>query len=101
MFIKGKIKRLGINTDSFASGKQCLTLSNLFRAGAIPGISEFFVSIQCPAGLGGRSGKWLCSTRKLERGINAFYTSYYVSQYYSDLKRPVIARVHMYVLTAG
>ena len=34
------IKRLGINTDSFASGKQCLTFKQL-----IPGISEFFVSI--------------------------------------------------------
>lgn len=39
------IKRLGINTDSFASGKQCLTFKQLIQGGAIPGISEFFVSI--------------------------------------------------------
>ncbi len=101
MFIKGNYQGLGINTDNFASGKQCLTFEQLFRVGAIPGISEFFVSISVSAGVGGRTGKWLCSTGKLGASINAFYTSYYVSQYYSDYKARVIARVHMYVLTAG
>lgn len=61
------IKRLGINTDSFASGKQCLTFKQLIQGGAIP-ISEFFVSISVSRRLGGRAGKWLCSTRKLGAG---------------------------------
>lgn len=58
------IKRLGINTDNFASGKQCLTFEQLVQGGSYAGY-QVFVSISVSAGVGGRTGKWLCSTGKL------------------------------------
>lgn len=61
------IKRLGINTDSFASGKQCLTFKQLIQGGSYTGY-QVFVSISVSRRPGGRSGKWLCSTRKLGAG---------------------------------
>lgn len=62
------IKRLGINSDNFASGKQCLTFEQLVQGGAIPRYRGFSSRFQCPAGPGGRTGKWLCSTGKLGAG---------------------------------
>lgn len=61
------IKRLGINTDNFASGKQCLTFKQLIQA-ELYRYRSFSSRFQCPAGTGGRAGKWLCSTRKLGAG---------------------------------
>lgn len=80
------IKRLGINTDSFASGKQCLTFKQLIQGGAIPGYRSFSSRFQCPAGLVEDLESGYVPPENWERGINAFYTSYYVSQYYSDYK---------------
>ncbi len=63
------IKRLGINTDNFASGKQCLTFEQLVQGGELYlGYRSFSSRFQCPAGVGGRTGKWLCSTGKLGAG---------------------------------
>lgn len=63
------IKRLGINTDSFASGKQCLTFKQLIQGGSYTGISEFFVSISVSRRPGGRAGKWLCPHQKTGSGV--------------------------------
>lgn len=62
------IKRLGINSDNFASGKQCLTFEQLVQGGSYTRDIGFFVSISVSAGTGGRTGKWLCSTGKLGAG---------------------------------
>lgn len=63
------IKRLGINTDNFASDKQCLTLEQLVQGGELClGYRRFSSRFQCSASLGGRAGKWLCSTGKLGTG---------------------------------
>lgn len=61
------IKRLGINSDNFASGKQCLTFEQLVQV-ELYLISGFFVSISVSRRPGGRTGKWLCSTGKLGAG---------------------------------
>lgn len=64
-----RIKRLGINTDNFASGKQCLNFKATYSWRELYlGYRSFSSRFQCPAGLGGRAGKWLCSTRKLGAG---------------------------------
>ncbi len=42
------IKRLGINTDNFASGKQCLTFKQLIQGGAIPGYRSFRLDFSVP-----------------------------------------------------
>lgn len=62
------IKRLGINTDNFASGKQCLTFEQLVQGELYLGYRGFSSRFQCTAGVGGRTGKWLCSTGKLGAG---------------------------------
>lgn len=45
------IKRLGINSDNFASGKQCLTFEQLVQGGSYTGYRGFSSRFQCPAGL--------------------------------------------------
>ena len=80
------IKRLGINSDNFASGKQCLTFEQLVQGGSYTRISGFFVSISVSRRPGGRTESGYVPPENWERGINAFYTSYYLSQYYSDYK---------------
>ncbi len=42
------IKRLGINTDNFASGKQCLTFKQLIQGGAIRDIGVFRLDFSVP-----------------------------------------------------
>ncbi|XPE65011.1 FimD/PapC N-terminal domain-containing protein [Shigella flexneri] len=43
------IKRLGINSDNFASGKQCLTFEQLVQGGSYTSIRGFLSRFQCPA----------------------------------------------------
>ncbi len=63
------IKRLGINSDNFASGKQCLTFEQLVQGGSYTwDIGVFRLDFSVPQALGGRTGKWLCSTGKLGAG---------------------------------
>ena len=81
------IKRLGINTDNFASGKQCLTFKQLIQGGSYTwDIGVFRLDFSVP-----QAGwkNWKLAMYHLKTGsggINAFYTSYYMSQYYSDYK---------------
>ena len=42
------IKRLGINSDNFASGKQCLTFEQLVQGGGIPGYRGFSSRFSVP-----------------------------------------------------
>lgn len=81
------IKRLGINTDNFASGKQCLTFKQLIQGGSYTwDIGVFRLDFSVPqAWVEGLESGYV-PPENWERGINAFYTSYYVSQYYSDYK---------------
>lgn len=44
------IKRLGINSDNFASGKQCLTFEQLVQGGSYTRYRGFSSRFQCPAG---------------------------------------------------
>lgn len=62
------IKRLGINTDNFASDKQCLTLEQLVQGGVMPGISAFFVSISVFRKPGWKSWKVAMFHRKTGNG---------------------------------
>ena len=81
------IKRLGINTDSFASGKQCLTFKQLIQGGSYTwDIGVFRLDFSVPQAWVEELESGYVPPENWERGINAFYTSYYVSQYYSDYK---------------
>lgn len=81
------IKRLGINTDSFASGKQCLTFKQLIQGGSYTwDIGVFRLDFSVPQAWVEDLESGYVPPENWERGINAFYTSYYVSQYYSDYK---------------
>lgn len=62
------IKRLGINTDSFASGKQCLTFKQLIQGGSYTGYRSFSSRFQCPAGLVEELESGYVPTRKLGAG---------------------------------
>ncbi len=81
------IKRLGINTDSFASGKQCLTFKQLIQGGSYTwDIGVFRLDFSVPQAWVEDLESGYVPPENWERGINAFYTSYYMSQYYSDYK---------------
>ena len=81
------IKRLGINTDNFASGKQCLTFKQLIQGGSYTwDIGVFRLDFSVPQAWVEELESGYVPPENWERGINAFYTSYYVSQYYSDYK---------------
>ncbi len=81
------IKRLGINTDNFASGKQCLTFEQLVQGGSYTwDIGVFRLDFSVPQAWVEELESGYVPPENWERGINAFYTSYYVSQYYSDYK---------------
>ncbi|WP_031936074.1 FimD/PapC N-terminal domain-containing protein, partial [Escherichia coli] len=81
------IKRLGINTDSFASGKQCLTFKQLIQGGSYTwDIGVFRLDFSVPQAWVEELESGYVPPENWERGINAFYTSYYMSQYYSDYK---------------
>ncbi len=68
------IKRLGINTDNFASGKQCLTFKQLYSGRSIPGYRSFSSRFQCPASPVEELEIGHVPPENWERGINAFYT---------------------------
>ncbi|HGK7492273.1 TPA: fimbrial biogenesis outer membrane usher protein, partial [Klebsiella pneumoniae] len=81
------IKRLGINTDNFASGKQCLTFKQLIQGGSYTwDIGVFRLDFSVPQAWVEELEIGYVPPENWERGINAFYTSYYMSQYYSDYK---------------
>ncbi len=81
------IKRLGINSDNFASGKQCLTFEQLVQGGSYSwDIGVFRLDFSVPQAWVEELESGYVPPENWERGINAFYTSYYVSQYYSDYK---------------
>lgn len=80
------IKRLGINSDNFASGKQCLTFEQLVQGGSYTDIGVFRLDFSVPQARVEELESGYVPPENWERGINAFYTSYYVSQYYSDYK---------------
>ncbi|TGI99578.1 fimbrial biogenesis outer membrane usher protein, partial [Escherichia coli] len=81
------IKRLGINSDNFASGKQCLTFEQLVQGGSYTwDIGVFRLDFSVPQAWVEELESGYVPPENWERGINAFYTSYYLSQYYSDYK---------------
>ncbi len=63
------IKRLGINSDNFASGKQCLTFEQLVQGGSYTGISGFFVSISVSRRPGWKNWKVAMFHRKTGSGV--------------------------------
>ncbi|MCD6721825.1 FimD/PapC N-terminal domain-containing protein, partial [Escherichia coli] len=75
------IKRLGINSDNFASGKQCLTFEQLVQGGSYSwDIGVFRLDFSVPQAWVEELESGYVPPENWERGINAFYTSYYVSQ---------------------
>lgn len=81
------VKRLGINSDNFARENQCLTFEQLVQGGSYSwDIGIFRLDLAVPQAWVEELENGYVPPENWERGINAFYTSYYVSQYYSDYK---------------
>ncbi|MCZ8624420.1 fimbrial biogenesis outer membrane usher protein [Escherichia albertii] len=81
------VKRLGINTDNFANDQECLTFKQLVQGGSYAwDIGIFRLDLTVPQAWVDELESGYVPPENWERGINAFYTSYYVSQYYSDYK---------------
>ncbi|WP_113640496.1 fimbrial biogenesis outer membrane usher protein [Escherichia albertii] len=81
------VKRLGINTDNFANDQECLIFKQLVQGGSYAwDIGIFRLDLTVPQAWVDELESGYVPPENWERGINAFYTSYYVSQYYSDYK---------------
>lgn len=82
-----KVKQLGIKYEKIAKGKNknCLSLKNIVQGGEYHfDISTFRLDLNVPQAFVNEIEQGYVEPESWERGINALYTSYYVSQYYSN-----------------
>lgn len=85
-----QLQQIGIKTDAFkdASTEQCLTLNDAVQGGSVDyDISQLALKLTVPQSWVTTHERGYMPPETWDRGINAFYTSYYASQYYSDYKQ--------------
>ena len=83
------LHNLGILTDNLKpqTSEHCITLKKIVRSGSyVFDISVFRLDLNVPQAYVNEVESGYVLPENWERGINAFYSSYYVSQYYSDYK---------------
>lgn len=81
------ILRLGINTDEIDKTRTCLTLKQIVQGGNYSwNIGKFQLNLSVPQAYVDELENGYVPPENWDRGINALYTSYYLSQYYSDYK---------------
>lgn len=81
--------KLGISTNNLKieSTESCITLKSVVRSGSYTfDISVFRLDLNVPQAYVTEVESGYVLPENWERGINAFYSSYYVSQYYSNDK---------------
>ncbi|HAT3756464.1 TPA: fimbrial biogenesis outer membrane usher protein [Citrobacter amalonaticus] len=84
------LHNLGVITDNLQPRvpDRCITLKHAIRSGSYTfDISIFRLDLSVPQAYVTEVESGYVLPENWERGINAFYTSYYVSQYYSDDQR--------------
>lgn len=82
-------KQLGIKTTaiSLSTAEGCVPLKSLVQGGRYAfDISTFRLDLQVPQAFIDELENGYVAPENWDRGINALYTSYYFSQYYSDYK---------------
>jgi len=85
-----QLQQIGINTDAFkdASPESCLTLNDAVQGGSVNyDMSQLALRLTVPQAWVTTHERGYMPPETWDRGINAFYTSYYASQYYSDNKQ--------------
>lgn len=81
------ISRLGINTDELDKTRTCLSLKQMVQGGSYSwNIGKFQLNLSVPQAYVDELENGYVPPENWDRGINALYTSYYLSQYYSDYK---------------
>lgn len=81
------ISRLGINTDEIEKTRTCLSLKQMVQGGSYSwNIGKFQLNLSVPQAYVDELENGYVPPENWNRGINALYTSYYLSQYYSDYK---------------
>ncbi|HDU2481241.1 TPA: fimbrial biogenesis outer membrane usher protein [Klebsiella aerogenes] len=83
------LHQLGIKADSapLAKDNQCMTLKSAVRSGSYTfNINIFQLDLEIPQAYVLDLERGYVVPESWDRGVNALYTSYYLSQYYSDYK---------------
>ena len=81
------LTRLGINTQALDQQNECPTLKQAVQGGSFAwNIGTFRLDLSVPQAYVDELENGYVPPENWDRGINAFYTSYYASQYYSDYK---------------
>ncbi|POP47771.1 fimbrial assembly protein [Superficieibacter electus] len=83
------LSKLGISAKGLEAKKasDCITLKSVIRSGSYAfDIGTFRLDLTVPQAFVDEVEAGYVLPENWDRGINAFYTSYYVSQYYSDYK---------------
>lgn len=83
------LSKLGISTQGLEQKKpaDCLALKTVVRGGSYSfDIGTFRLDLAVPQAFVNEVEAGYVSPENWDRGINAFYTSYYLSQYFSDYK---------------
>ncbi len=85
-----QIEQIGIKTDAFKNLKtdDCLPLNEAVQGGSVGyDISQLALKLTVPQAWVNAHERGYMPPEAWDRGINALYTSYYASQYYSDYKQ--------------
>lgn len=81
------LTRLGINTQALDKQNECPTLKLAVQGGSYAwDVGTFRLDLSVPQAFVDELENGYVPPENWDRGINAFYTSYYASQYYSDYK---------------
>lgn len=81
------LTRLGINTAVFDKHTHCIPLADAVQGGSYAWeIGVFRLNLSVPQAYVDVQEQGYVSPENWDRGINALYTSYYLSQYYSNYK---------------
>lgn len=84
-----QLQQLGIKTEGLnkKAQAQCITLRQAVQGGKYHfDISTLTLELSVPQAFVDELEEGYASPESWDRGVNAFYTSYYASQYYSDYK---------------
>ncbi|HCL6635791.1 TPA: fimbrial biogenesis outer membrane usher protein, partial [Citrobacter freundii] len=84
-----QLQQIGIRTDGIKADKSvdCVSLRSAVQGGSIGyDIGQFALNLSVPQAFVNEYEPGYMPPETWDRGINAFYTAYYVSQYYSDYK---------------
>ncbi|WPO94444.1 fimbrial biogenesis outer membrane usher protein [Buttiauxella sp. HR94] len=85
-----ELQQIGIKTEAFKHrhSEECLTLNEAVQGGSVNyDISQLALKLTVPHAWVSSHERGYMPPEAWDRGINALYTSYYASQYYSDYKQ--------------